>query len=543
MTILTDLNILYERMLEANEVKQWYSMENISFELLIDKNGEPIHLTDQRISNGNSFNPRRMFVPAPKEERSRNVKSNFLWDNTVYVFGLDKDKSTRKKDNIFKRHEDFKKNHAELLAETTDAGLLALRRFVGTWQPEHFKEMMFPCSALGTNIVFRLDGDIDEHGSYRYIHQRPTAVKLAGKVFTSNEPSSSDDTQCLITGECGQPKARLHRSIKRVTGAQPSGAPLVSFNKAAYDSFDSEQGDNAPISEQAAFAYGTALNTLLAHGSGRNLQIGDATVVFWAKASDQALARSTEEMISDVLPPEDNMTMQKRKAGRREQLFAALPLEDNAALDQTAQESHWLLSRTPQAEDDAAAHNKLRTKLEAIAKGRATDGLKFDSDTEIYILGLAPNEGRLSVRFWQPGSFSDFARHITRFWKELNLQPSPWKGNPSAWSLLRETAQKYQEKEKKGGKGNKGEKGNKEEKNWVVKKETIPPRLGGDLMRAVLAGAPYPRTLLSGVIGRIRADHDINGPRAAICRAFIKRNTKQEQEQEKIPMSLDPNNL
>lgn len=42
------------------------------------------------------------------------------------------------------------------------------------------------------------------------------------------------------------------------------------------------QGDNAPASKAAAFAYGTALNALLAKGSGNHLRIGGDTVAFWA---------------------------------------------------------------------------------------------------------------------------------------------------------------------------------------------------------------------------------------------------------------------
>ena len=35
---------------------------------------------------------------------------------------------------------------------------------------------------------------------------------------------------------------------------------LISFNDNAYESYGHEQGDNAPISEAAAFKYTTALN-------------------------------------------------------------------------------------------------------------------------------------------------------------------------------------------------------------------------------------------------------------------------------------------
>lgn len=146
------------------------------------------------------------------------------------------------------------------------------------------------------------------------------------------------------------------------------------------------------------------------------------------------------------------------------------------------------------------------------------------------MLGLAPNAARLSVRFWHPGTLGDFARHVARYWKARQIEPAPWKGPPAAWSLLYEAAIRV------GGK---------------PKADTIPPLLGGQLMRAVLTGQPLPRTLLSAVITRIRADGDISGRRAAICKAVInshlrthpdKAATDRTTKEEEIPVSLDPSN-
>ena len=42
-----------------------------------------------------------------------------------------------------------------------------------------------------------------------------------------------------------------------VRGVQSSGAAIVSFNQEAFTSYGKKQGANAPVSEQAAFAYTT----------------------------------------------------------------------------------------------------------------------------------------------------------------------------------------------------------------------------------------------------------------------------------------------
>ena len=85
---------------------------------------------------------------------------------------------------------------------------------------------------------------------------------------------------CLVTGE-NAPIAPLHAKIKGVMDAQSTGAAIVSFNLDAFRSFGKDQNYNAPVDEQAAFAYTTALNHLLRFGSKQRLQIGDATTVFW----------------------------------------------------------------------------------------------------------------------------------------------------------------------------------------------------------------------------------------------------------------------
>lgn len=97
--------------------------------------------------------------------------------------------------------------------------------------------------------------------------------------------------QCLVTGKVA-PIARLHPKISGLYKGHPSGNVLVSFNKKAFESYNASkelrQGLNAPVSEYAAFAYGTALNSLLADES-HKIIIGDVTVVFWAEQTPKII--------------------------------------------------------------------------------------------------------------------------------------------------------------------------------------------------------------------------------------------------------------
>jgi CRISPR-associated protein Csd1 len=144
-----------------------------------------------------------------------------------------------------------------------------------------------------------------------------------------------------------------------------------------------------------------------------------------------------------------------------------------------------------------------------------------DKDTRFYVLGLSPNSARISVRFWKVGTVSEMAEHFARHFKDIEICRGKKQGEYlSLFRLLVSTAA-------------------------LGKSENIPPNLAGETMRAVLEGIPYPQTLLQAVIRRIRAEHDITYPRAALIKGclnrLIRRNNHEKQEE--IKVSLDPNNM
>lgn len=470
MTVLTELARLYERLAaEGKAPSEGYSEENIGGEIVLDAQGNVKAI--RRLGGPGEkgkWRPQRMNVPAPFK-RTSGIKANRLWDKASYSLGLAALTDEAKKplrdeqgklqpaveDRTRQEHEAFVELHEKLLAGTGDPASRALLGFVRTWRPdpERFLELAQTPEVLGENLVFRLDGEDS------YIHERPAAQALI-----RGDTEKTERAICLVTGEQGPP-ARLHPAIKGVAGAQSSGASLVSFNLDAFTSYGKGQGENAPVSEHATFAYATALNWLL-RDEGHHLRMGDTTVVFWAETPKREVARLAEVLMGQALNPPD----------------------------------------------DEAETQRLHATLMNIAQGRGLQPEEPAPDTRVFILGLAPNAARLAVRFWRPGTLGDFAANVLKFWENLSIEPPAWKGPPAAWSLLYETAAQR-------------------------KAENIPPRMGGDLMRAVLTGADYPRTLISAVITRIRADHDVNGRRAAIIAAYLRRNLKED-----FPVSLDRNN-
>jgi CRISPR-associated protein Csd1 len=326
---------------------------------------------------------------------------------------------------------------------------------------------------LDANFIFRVDD-----GSQQNLHERPATKKLWANIQGSSEAKKS---LCLISGE-QLPVARLHPAIKGVNGAQSSGASIVSFNLDAFTSYGKEQGHNAPVSEAAAFAYTTVLNHLLRRGehNRQRLQIGDASVVFWAIADDVKQAELAENLFASLLDP---------------------------------------------APDDATETAKLRSVLDGVAKGRALREIdpELDDATRFYVLGLAPNASRLSIRFWQADTLAVFVRRITEHYSDLLLKPEPWKSEPALWRLLYATAPS---------------------RDGKAKAEDISPLLAGEVMRAILTGSRYPLSLLGNTLMRFRADGDISGLRVALCKAVLACNARLNHQPDKeIPVSLDTSNL
>ncbi len=475
--ILEALVHQYQRLIERDEPglpPYGYSPEKISYAIVLSADGDPVDVQSLLDTSGKKLVPQTMSVPQP-EKRTSGIKSNFLWDKTSYVLGV-----SASSKRTAEEHEAFKAFHAQALAGTTDTGLMALLQFLSKWTPERFASAPFTADMLDANIIFKLDGE------RQYLHQRPAAQTVRARLLgpaTEGASSASNTQRCLVSGELAE-VARLHPAIKGVNGAQSSGASIVSFNLEAFNSYGKSQGDNAPVSEQAAFAYTTVLNHLLRRDphNRQRLSVGDASVVFWAEAQDTEQAQSNENLLAMLLSPDSKG-------------------------------------------DEGQETEKVRHVMEVISKGRPLAELdpKLDEGTRMFVLGLAPNASRLSIRYWLCDTLGDLVQRLRQHAQDLELEPSPWKTAPSVWRLALATAPSRGEPPK-------------------AKAEDVSPLLAGELMRAILTGGHYPQSLLTNVVMRMRADGDISGVRAALCKAVLNRDLRLSHSNvpdKEVPVSLD----
>ena len=469
MTILQALAGQYDRLANTEDPakrppRYGYSLEKISYVLVLSAEGVLLEVQSLMNTSGRKPKPSSKSVPQ-SVVRSSGIVSNFLWDKTAYVLGARRDRDTDKIIETPKEFHCFRKLNGDLLSGTDDEGLLVFLRFLENWRPDRFTELPGADEVLDTNVVFRLGSEL------QFLHERPAADKIWLNHLTSSIMTAISKQQCLVSGELHVPK-RLHEKIKGVGRAQSSGASIVSFNLDAFTSYGKVQGENAPVSYQAAFAYTTALNHMLVSDSGYSVQIGDTTTVFWAESgSDMTKAALAEDLFSMILQP---------------------------------------------TVSDDTETVKLSETLESIAAGRPLSDMnpKLSENTRFFILGLAPNASRLSIRFWMEDSFGKLVKRVAQHFIDIQIEPVPWKVPPAPWRLLLETAAQR-------------------------KRDNIQPTLNGSLMRSILTGSRYPQSLFGAVIARIRADNEINGIRAAICKAILNRNSRLQNKREDIPVSLN----
>ena len=451
--ILQALTQYYEDLLRLGKINRpGWSKQKVSYSLLLSEEGELLQLLhlQQEVQRGNKtvLGPQEMWVPSPVK-RSSGIRPNFLCDTSSYLLGVDgKGKADRSIDCFAAS----KALHLHLLREVDSPIARAIVRFFEHWDPsqaashpvlqEDWEELL-----KGGNLTFSLD---------KQFAALDPAIADAWTQHYEDSSADAEPIRCLVTGQTGT-LARLHPSIKGVAGAQSSGASLVSFNAPAFCSFEHEQGANAPVSDYAAFAYTTALNTLLADRN-RVSRVGDTTILCWAAGGESAY------------------------------------------------QDCFLMSIF----DDSYTENDILNTLHHLSKGESIqwDDTRLSPDTRFYVLGLAPNAARLSVRFFWQNSFGALARNLERHYQRLEIIRPSFDKFPtlSIWRLVLETVRK------------------------VPGRAPEPhPRLAGDLLLAVLNDTLYPATLLNGVELRIRAERSVSRGQAAILKAYYTKYLEQFQ--------------
>jgi len=331
-------------------------------------------------------------VPEHKKRQGVNPPPYFLCDKILYALGVGKDKKEGKK-----RFEQYRDYNLKFLQQVECREAKVVSSFLSSWDPESWdsneiimryqKEFDKPANY---NVIYKIDGELG------YVHQNEEIKAL----WISGQEQQGEDVlvvgQCLVTGNY-EHIARTHDVAIKGTGGQPAGTALVSFQIESFRSYGKTQSYNAPVSNKAAFAYGTALNYLIASDTNR-VRLADTTMVFWA---DKKGSKLEEKILTWCLDP----------------------IEEKVA------EEEGKRRIAPEVQRQA------KTILERIRSGLPVEDDTFQKDTRCYLLGLAPNAARLSVRFWQVSSFGDVITKIAQHYTDMDIvgierlggMVSPWR--------------------------------------------------------------------------------------------------------------------
>lgn len=478
--ILQSLQQLYGRLADDSAyaiAPPGFSPQKVSFKIVLREDGSLFEIEDARIqSEGGKLRP-SIHLVFGDGQRSGSLPTPFItWDNALYLLGFPPKKAVQDRGEndawnwARERFEASKKAHLEFAENCGSDMSLAVAKFFSNWSPDRCSEYPMLDEIAGNYGVFSIVGQ------KQCFHNDAKALIL---LQTSKQSSNHTDTgQCLITGNI-EPIARLHQKIKGISppkGKQQKDGPLVSIDKGStsFNSYTKVQARNSPVSESAAFEYATALNSLLTgpKSNKHRLRIGDTTCVFWTEKRTVL-----EDCFAELFGSGSQGTEEVQDEERREDLERLL--------------------------------NSVRQG------GKFLESDDFNTGTPFYLLGLAPNAARLSVRFFHRSTVGELLENlhdhhnclqIVREFPEARGNRKPDPEFPAIWQLLLQSARVSDE---------------------------IPPLLGGALARAIIDGTHYPEGLFSAVIRRIRSvENDKNGNpvkrvtylRAALLKAILKRN-------------------
>lgn len=463
--IVQSLAHYYDAMLKRGAISApGWGPASISYAICLDLDGNVLRLisTVQEVAIGNKTKIKPQIMTVPKKlRRTSDITANFLWDNSAYILGVGKDGEgdEEKAQKNIRRFEAAVQLHHNILDGVDSPAARAILKYFDTWKPENAKDAealkdVYDDVTKGANIVFRVDGE------FAYKNEAICTAWLEYQLGIGYAKM-----QCLVTGRYDE-IPNTHPMINGIKGVRSNNTTLISFKHPAFWSYGHKQNMNAPIGKHAAFAYTTALNHLLADKN--NVQyIGDMTVVCWAEDADE----------------------------RYQAMGISALFGDTEAHGQTA--------------------DAVRAVLKNMARGLPSDD--FEPSHKFYVLGLAPNNGRVSVRVFMQCTFGAFMKNINDHYERLEIVRPGWAddGLLTPWEMLRATV------------------------NMKSRDKAPSAVMSGAVMRAILEGGRYPASLLEGVMLRIRAESDITWQRAAILKAYYLKNEHADCPKEVLTVGLN----
>jgi len=355
------LQALYDYYHRCGDLPQkGMELKEIGFLIVIDKEGHFLRFEDRRIDKKQA----QRFLVKKHVGRTSALAANYLYDNSGYVFGYSD------KGDVMAQYQTFKdkvKSIFDLHQDNED--ISAIQKFYEQDQAEMLEQMK------GDSLWPEIEKNLNKkYSTFSFLIDGDTII-VAEKtelLDIDEEQLSTTGQICLVSGKKGNIVETTTATM--IPGSQAT-AKLVSFQTSSgYDSYGKSKGGNAPISEEAEFAYTTALNHLLDSNSRNKFMVGSRTFVFWASKNDEA-GKQAEESIFN--------------------LFGFNDQEDNP--------------------------NRNVEQVRKVFKAIYSGVIKTTSDDTFYILGLAPNSARIAVVYWAEVPLKEFAGTICKHFNDMEV--------------------------------------------------------------------------------------------------------------------------
>ena len=431
--------------------------KEIGFLLVLSPEGRFLRFEDCRLGKDRA----RIYLVKKHVGRSSAAVANYLYDNSAYVLGYS-DKTNGKEQLYFDTFKEKVETIAKVFPDNKD--IYAIQAFYKNSrdsiiqtvsQDVLWEDIRKNLSKKYSTFSFRIEGDL------KIVAEKKEILQL-------EECDSSDAKFCLVSGKYGVPVDTTTATM--IPGSQAI-AKLVAFQvNSGYDSYGKTKCGNAPISEEAEFAYTTALNSMLQKGSRNKFMLGNRTFVFWASSKNEAAVEAENSLFE-------------------------------------------LLGYSEEVKDDPNANiMKARKVFESIYSGL----LKTELDDRFYILGLAPNSARIAVVYWSETTLKDFAGKILNHFNDMEIHDTRKDKKP--YIGIREIISSV---------------------TLGGKISDATPNLPEAVVKSIFQGLPYPQTLYSACVRRIRAEQKLTIARAAIIKAYLNR---QNNNNKTIDIMLDKDN-
>ena len=344
----------------GNLPQKGMELKEIGFLIVIDKEGRFLRFEDRRKDKKQA----QKFLVKKHVGRTSALSANYLYDNSGYVFGYSD------KGDVMAQYQTFKEKVRRIYESHVDNDdISAVHKFYQQEQPNVLFQMQR--DPLWSEIEKNLN---KKFSTFSFLIEGDTKI-VAEKVelLDIEEGPSFDEGQiCIVSGKKG--KVVETTTATMIPGSQAT-AKLVSFQvSSGYDSYGKSKGGNAPICEDAEFAYTTALNHLLESDSRNKFMLGSRTFLFWASKNDEA-GKQAEESIFNMFGFSD------------------------------------------QEDDPNRNIEKVRKVFTSIYSGE----IKTTSEDTFYILGLAPNAARIAVVYWAEIPLKEFAGTICKHFEDMEV--------------------------------------------------------------------------------------------------------------------------